>query len=196
MFSCKSQHTVCSDLQMSLRRPAVYVALWELRSIFHHRPTFHNGSNLYGPVLALSAAGQNTQGIRAEYIPLSDTGSHCTVSFPFRLYALGNEGFSFSFPLLRITYWNPAVEEWFKHSLVHFCSSCSGPLHTSLLLRKSLVLFFVYVCVWHKRGCKRGENRHLSFVGRQLLGSTESSKESGFLRVFWWKITREVKVLR
>lgn len=103
---------------------AVYVALWVLRSICHHRPTFHNGSNLYGPVLALSAAGQNTQGIRAEYIPLSDTGSHSTVSFPFRLYALGNESFSFSFPLLWITYWNPAFEEWFKHSFVNVCSSC------------------------------------------------------------------------
>lgn len=89
---------------MSLRQSAVSVALLELRSIFHHRPTFYYGSNLYGPVLAQSAAGQNTQGIRAEYIPLSDTGSHSTVSFPFRLYAVGNEGFSFSFPLLRITY--------------------------------------------------------------------------------------------
>lgn len=107
------------------RPTAVYVALWVLRSISHHRPTFHNGSNLYGPVLALRAAGQNTQGIRAEYIPLSDTGSHSTVSFPFRLYALGNESFSFSFPLLWITYWNPAFEEWFKHSFVNFCSSCS-----------------------------------------------------------------------
>ncbi len=118
------------------------VAFWEPRSICHHRPTFHNGSNLYGPVLALSAAGQNTQGIRAEYIPLSDTGSHSTVSFPFRLYALGNEGFSFSFPLLWITYWNPAVDEWFKHNLVNFCSGCSGSLHTSLLLSKSLVQFY------------------------------------------------------
>lgn len=95
------------------------VAWRGLRSVCHHIATFHNGSNLYSPVLALSAAGQNTQGIRAEYIPLSDTGSHSTVSFPFRLYALGNEGF-FLLPLLWITYWNPAAEEWFKHSHVYF----------------------------------------------------------------------------
>lgn len=127
---------------MSLRLPAVYVALRVLRSICHHRPTFHNGSNLYGPVLALSAAGQNTQGVRAEYIPLSDTGSHSTLSFPFRLYALGNESFSFSFPLLWITYWNPAFEEWFKHCFVNFCSL---PLHPSLLLCKSQNPFF-FLC--------------------------------------------------
>lgn len=118
-------------------------AWWELRSICQHRPTFHNGSNLDGPVRALSAAGQNTQGIRAEYISLSDTGSHSTVSFPFRLYVLGNEGFSFSFPLLWITYWNPAFEEWVKHRLVHFCSSCLGPIHTSLLLSKSMSFFLM-----------------------------------------------------
>lgn len=32
---------------------------------------------------------------------------------PFRRYALGNEGFFFP-PLLWITYWNPAAEEWLK----------------------------------------------------------------------------------
>lgn len=120
LVSCKSDHIVYADLQISPRHPAGRVAFWELRSICHHRPTFHNGSNLYGPVLALSAAGQNTQGIKAEYIPLSDTGSHSTVSFPFRLYAPGNEGFSFSSARLWITYWNPALEQRFKHCLVHF----------------------------------------------------------------------------
>lgn len=86
--------------------------LWSIRL---PRPTFHNDSNLCGPVLALSAAGQNTQGIRAEYIPLSGSRSHSTLSIPFRfMHWVMKVPF---FPVLWITYWNPAVEEWFKNSL-------------------------------------------------------------------------------
>lgn len=54
----------------------VCAVLWKLRSICLRRPTFHNGSNLYRPVVGLSAAGPSTQGIRAECTPLSDTNSH------------------------------------------------------------------------------------------------------------------------
>lgn len=86
--------------------------LWSIRL---PRPTFHNDSNLCGPVLALSASGQNTQGIRAEYIPLSGSHSHSTLSVPFRFMQwVMKVPF---FPVLWITYWNPAVEKWFKNSL-------------------------------------------------------------------------------
>lgn len=101
----------------------VRVSSWRLWSICHPRPTFHNDSNLCGPVLALSAAGQNTQGIRAEYIPLSGSRSHSTLSFPFRFYALGNEGFFLSCSVDNLL--KPCCWRMIQKQSVHFSSTCS-----------------------------------------------------------------------
>lgn len=113
VFCLHANHTAPNTLSFrgSLRR----------RCVFPHghfglfASRFHNDSNLCGPVLALSAAGQNTQGIGAESIPLSGSRSHSTLSVPFRfMHWVMKVPF---FPLLWITYWNPAVEGWFKNSL-------------------------------------------------------------------------------
>lgn len=114
LFACKPHCTQHAFLRRE-PRAAPRVSSRTLWSICLRRPTFHNDSNLCGPVLALSAAGQNTRGIGAESIPLSGSRSHSTLSLPFRFMHWVMK--VPSFPLLWITYWNPAVEEWFKNSL-------------------------------------------------------------------------------
>lgn len=87
-------------------------------------------------MLGLSAAGQNTQGIRAESTPLSDTNSHST---------------DFFFPHLRFMHFAmraflillPFCEEPIETLLLKNDSNTA--LHTSVLSMLHIFLFFYFV---------------------------------------------------
>lgn len=90
--------TCCHDCRVrcsneSSASPAVFAVLWGL--ICHQRPTFHNGSNLCGPV----QPARTPEASQVCVFPYQNRAAIPQAPrLPFKLYAFSNEGFSFPFP--------------------------------------------------------------------------------------------------